>query len=114
IDPDRNYTSQWSEIYQLLSKLERKANVIRKTSETNISITLDLDGTGVTDIDTGLKFFDHMLEQISKHGLIDLTIEAEGDLEVDEHHTIEDVAITLGKAIKDALGKKIGIERYGF
>ena len=92
----------------------RKASQERTTAETNISISVNLDGTGQSDISTGLDFFDHMLEQIAKHGLIDLNISCDGDLEVDEHHTIEDVAITLGKTINDALGNKIGIQRYGF
>ncbi len=92
----------------------RKASQERTTAETDISITVNLDGTGQSDISTGLDFFDHMLEQIAKHGLIDLNISCDGDLEVDEHHTIEDVAITLGKTINDALGNKIGIQRYGF
>ncbi len=92
----------------------RKASNHRKTAETDISIELNLDGSGESDISTGLGFFDHMLEQIAKHGLIDLNIQCKGDLEVDEHHTIEDVAITLGETIKQALGDKIGIQRYGF
>ncbi|NIT59697.1 MAG: imidazoleglycerol-phosphate dehydratase HisB, partial [Aliifodinibius sp.] len=92
----------------------RKASQERTTAETDISIAVNLDGTGQSDISTGLDFFDHMLEQIAKHGLIDLDISCDGDLEVDEHHTIEDVAITLGKTINDALGNKIGIQRYGF
>ena len=104
----------WKEIYEILVDANRTSNIVRETSETNIAVTVNLNGTGVSSIDTGLKFFDHMLEQISKHGLIDLNIKVDGDLEVDEHHTIEDTAITLGKAFKAALGKKIGIERYGF
>ncbi len=92
----------------------RKATQERKTAETDISIAVNLDGTGRSNISTGLNFFDHMLEQIAKHGLIDLDISCTGDLEVDEHHTIEDVAITLGKTINDALDNKIGIQRYGF
>ncbi|WP_445665661.1 imidazoleglycerol-phosphate dehydratase HisB [Fodinibius sp. AD559] len=92
----------------------RKASEERTTAETDISIAVNLDGTGQSDIATGLNFFDHMLEQIAKHGLIDLDLSCDGDLEVDEHHTIEDVAITLGKTINKALGNKIGIQRYGF
>jgi len=92
----------------------RKATQERKTAETDINIAVNLDGTGRSNISTGLNFFDHMLEQIAKHGLIDLDISCTGDLEVDEHHTIEDVAITLGKTINDALDNKIGIQRYGF
>ncbi len=92
----------------------RKATQERTTAETDINIAVNLDGTGRSNISTGLNFFDHMLEQIAKHGLIDLDISCAGDLEVDEHHTIEDVAITLGKTINDALDNKIGIQRYGF
>lgn len=93
---------------------QRTASHNRKTSETDISISLNLDGAGKSNIDTGLGFFDHMLEQIARHGLIDLEIKCKGDLEVDEHHTIEDVAITLGETITKALGKKVGIQRYSF
>lgn len=93
---------------------QRTASHNRKTSETDISISLNLDGTGKSDIDTGLGFFDHMLEQIARHGLIDLEIKCKGDLEIDEHHTIEDVAITLGETITKALGEKVGIQRYSF
>lgn len=114
IDPDEDYTFQWKEIYEILRRESRKAKITRVTSETNILIELDLDGTGKSNIKTGLNFFDHMLDQIARHGLVDLKIITNGDLEIDEHHTIEDTAITLGKAFKQALGKKIGIERYGF
>ena len=93
---------------------ERKVSHTRKTKETDIKITLNLDGKGVSKISTGLAFFDHMLEQIAKHGNIDLEIDAKGDLQIDEHHTIEDVGIALGEAIAKALGDKRGIERYGF
>lgn len=92
----------------------RKASLQRKTAETDIDIVLNLDGRGERDINTGLNFFDHMLEQIAKHGLIDLNISCDGDLEVDEHHTIEDVAIALGQTIRKALENKVGIQRYGF
>lgn len=92
----------------------RKASLQRTTSETDINIELNLDGTGESNISTGLGFFDHMLEQVAKHGLLDLKISCQGDLSVDEHHTIEDVAITLGQVIGKALGEKIGIQRYGF
>ena len=92
----------------------RQVEISRKTSETDIKIALDLDGKGISDIDTGLKFFDHVLSQIPHHSGISLTIRCKGDLEVDEHHTMEDVAIVLGEAIIRALGNKRGIERYGF
>lgn len=107
-------TESWEEIYRLLKSLGRKAAVTRKTSETEITITVDLDGTGKSDISTGLDFFDHMLEQLSRHGMMDLSIQAKGDLNIDEHHTIEDVAITLGETMLMAMGSKKGIERYGF
>ena len=104
----------WEDVYSFLCGRNRCSSIQRKTNETDISIQLNLNGSGKSSIDTGLKFFDHMLEQISKHGLIDLEIITKGDLEVDEHHTIEDTAIALGEAFKKALGNKIGIERYGF
>lgn len=107
-------TTSWQEIYELVSKGSRTANVKRTTKETDIDITVELDGTGQSDISTGISFFDHMLDQIAKHGLLDLKIQVKGDLEVDEHHTIEDTAIALGEAIAEALGNKKGIERYGF
>ncbi len=92
----------------------RIANVRRVTGETDIEVTLNLDGQGKTDISTGLGFLDHMLEQIGRHGGFDLSLHARGDLNVDEHHTMEDVAITLGTALEKALGDKLGLERYGF
>ncbi len=98
----------------LKNGLQRGASYERKTNETDIKISLNLDGTGSSTINTGLKFFDHMLEQIARHGLIDLHISCDGDLEVDEHHTIEDVAIALGETLTKALGDKKGIERYSF
>ena len=107
-------TSNWADIYQLLKSQPRKAKVVRKTSETNIEIEINLDGTGKNNISTGLGFFDHMLEQISRHGNMDLNIKVDGDLHIDEHHTIEDVALALGEAFLKALGSKKGIERYGF
>jgi len=107
-------TENWNEIYQYLREIPRKAKVSRKTNETDIEIEVNLDGSGNSDISTGLHFFDHMLEQISKHGNLDLKIKVKGDLQVDEHHTIEDAGIVLGEAILKALGKKKGIERYGF
>ncbi|ASW76376.1 imidazoleglycerol-phosphate dehydratase [Chryseobacterium piperi] len=107
-------TEQWSEIYQFLKNVPRKAKVSRKTNETDIEIEINLDGQGNSEIATGLHFFDHMLEQISKHGNLDLKIKVNGDLQVDEHHTIEDTGIVFGQAVLKALGKKKGIERYGF
>ena len=107
-------TTQWSEIYQFLKAKPRKATISRTTKETAISITLNLDGSGKNEINTGLGFFDHMLEQIAKHGNMDLYVQVKGDLEIDEHHTIEDVALTLGECFLTALGSKKGIERYGF
>lgn len=90
----------------------REAKVSRKTNETDIEIKINLDGSGNTDINTGIAFFDHMLNSFSKHGSFDLTIKAHGDITVDDHHTVEDVGITLGSAIKKALGDKSGIERF--
>ena len=107
-------TTDWNEIYSFLKRIPRTAKVNRKTSETQILVRLNLDGTGKSNIQTGLGFFDHMLEQIARHGNVDLDIEAKGDLNVDEHHTVEDVAITLGEAFLKALGGKKGIERYSF
>lgn len=107
-------TTEWSEIYSFLRAGERKVSLERNTHETHISIEMDLDGTGTSRIHTGIDFFDHMLDQLSRHGLIDLDIEVTGDLAVDEHHTIEDTAIALGEAFHKALGNKLGVERYGF
>ena len=107
-------TVSWEEIYTFLSSKPRKAKSSRITNETQIEIEINLDGSGKSTIDTGLGFFDHMLEQIAKHGNIDLEIKVNGDLEIDEHHTIEDVAITLGEVFIQALGSKKAIERYGF
>ena len=107
-------TKNWEDIYTFLKAGSRKITHLRKTGETDIKIKLDLDGTGKANIKTGLHFFDHMLEQIARHGNIDLEIIAQGDLHIDEHHTIEDTGITLGEAVGKALGNKSGIERYGF
>ena len=107
-------TNRWSEIAEFLCRTERRAEVVRKTSETDIRIEVDLDGAGESQVDTGLKFFDHMLWQIPHHAGVSLTALCKGDLEVDEHHTMEDVAIALGEAILQALGSKRGIDRYGF
>lgn len=107
-------TNSWKEIYEFLKLEERTATINRKTNETDIFISLNLDGTGNSKIDTGIKFFDHMLDQIARHGQMDLEITVKGDLEVDEHHTIEDTAIALGEVFSKALGNKLGIERYGF
>jgi imidazoleglycerol-phosphate dehydratase/histidinol-phosphatase len=107
-------TDSWKSIYEYLSGLNRFSSFKRKTNETNVEIELDLDGTGKSKINTGLSFFDHMLDQLSRHSLVDLNIKVDGDLNVDEHHTIEDTAIALGESFLSVLGKKIGIERYAF
>lgn len=107
-------TTDWDRIAEFLFAGERTAKIERKTKETDILVQLNLDGTGKTEIDTGLRFFDHMLDQIGRHSGCDLKIHVKGDLEVDEHHTIEDTAIALGEALLKALGDKRGIERYGF
>jgi imidazoleglycerol-phosphate dehydratase len=92
---------------------QRTAEVVRNTNETQIRVALDLDGSGTARLSTGIGFFDHMLDQIARHGLIDLTVEAKGDLHIDGHHTVEDVGITLGQAFARALGDKKGVRRYG-
>ena len=107
-------TNDWQKIYEFLKLEERTASIKRTTNETDIAITLNLDGTGKSNINTGISFFDHMLDQIARHGQMDLDIQVKGDLEVDEHHTIEDTAIALGEVFAKALGNKLGIERYGF
>lgn len=107
-------TIDWNDIYRYLKTGCRTTKVERKTKETEIIVWLNLDGSGKSNINTGLGFFDHMLDQIARHGEMDLTISSKGDLKVDEHHTIEDVALALGEAFVQALGGKKGIERYGF
>jgi imidazoleglycerol-phosphate dehydratase/histidinol-phosphatase len=107
-------SNDWEKIYEFLKLKERVVEISRKTNETDIHIKLNLDGTGKGTISTGLAFFDHMLDQLARHGQMDLDIKVDGDLEVDEHHTIEDTAIALGEAFYKALGNKLGIERYGF
>jgi imidazoleglycerol-phosphate dehydratase/histidinol-phosphatase len=107
-------TDSWKTIYEFLKLEDRTSNISRKTNETDIEIKLNLDGTGKANIDTGIEFFNHMLDQIARHGSLDLEVSVKGDLEVDEHHTIEDTAIALGEVFNKALGNKLGIERYGF
>lgn len=107
-------SNDWNAIYEFLKLKDRFATIERNTNETKIKIAVNLDGTGKSEIDTGIAFFDHMLDQIARHGQMDLTIGVKGDLEVDEHHTIEDTAIALGEVFAKALGNKLGIERYGF
>ncbi|MEO0059951.1 MAG: hypothetical protein RLZZ312_1598 [Bacteroidota bacterium] len=107
-------TTDWQKIYDFLKLKSRTAQIKRKTNETDIFIEINLDGTGKSEISTGIAFFDHMLDQIARHGQVDLQIVVKGDLNVDEHHTIEDTAIALGEVFAKALGNKIGIERYGF
>ncbi len=107
-------TNDWKQIYEFLKLENRTASVYRKTNETEIAITLNLDGTGKSNINTGLAFFDHMLDQLARHGQMNMDIQVKGDLQVDEHHTIEDTAIALGEVFAKALGNKLGIERYGF
>jgi len=107
-------TTYWKEIYEFLKLENRTSEIVRNTNETKIKINLNLDGTGKSSIDTGIPFFNHMLDQIAKHGQMDLKIKVDGDLEVDEHHTIEDTGIALGEAFYQALGNKLGIERYAF
>lgn len=107
-------TNDWGKIYAFLKADARSGGLIRNTNETKIAIQVNLDGTGKSKIHTGIAFFDHMLDQIARHGQLDLTIKVEGDLEVDEHHTIEDTGIALGELFNNVLGNKLGIERYGF
>src|SRR5690606_36389142 len=105
-------TTDWKSIYEFLKLGTRTGEHHRKTNETDIFIQLNLDGSGKSDIDTGLPFFDHMLDQIARHGAIDLTVKTKGDLHIDEHHTIEDTGIALGEIFLKVLGDKRGIERY--
>ena len=107
-------TDDWREIYKISILPPRKAEISRHTNETKIDISLNLDGQGICDVNTGLGFFDHMLDQLGKHGSIDLKVKVDGDLHVDEHHTIEDTGLALGEAVSKALGDKRGIGRYGF
>ncbi|REE81959.1 imidazoleglycerol-phosphate dehydratase [Lutibacter oceani] len=107
-------SNDWQKIYEFLKLENRTAELTRNTNETKIYIKLNLDGTGKSNISTGIAFFDHMLDQIARHGNMDLIIQVNGDLEVDEHHTIEDTMIALGEVFAKALGNKLGIERYGF
>ena len=108
-------SKNWLEISNFLTtKKDRIVELERNTKETKIKLSLNLDGSGEHSIDTGLKFYDHMLDQLAKHSGVDLVLKVDGDLQIDEHHTIEDSAIALGKAFKQALGDKRGIERYGF
>ncbi|MFT4560691.1 MAG: imidazoleglycerol-phosphate dehydratase [Gammaproteobacteria bacterium] len=99
---------------EMASKMSaRTATISRNTNETQISVTVNLDGTGKSDFDTGIPFLDHMMDQIARHGLLDIAVKANGDLEIDAHHTVEDIGITLGQAVHEALGSKLGIRRYG-
>ena len=106
--------SLWKEVYAFLKLAQRQVVYTRKTNETAIDLQLNLDGSGKSNIQTGIAFFDHMLDQLARHGGMDIELTVKGDLEVDEHHTIEDTAIALGEAFAQALGSKLGIERYGF
>ena len=107
-------TIDWKSVYEFLKLEDRCAEITRNTNETKIYIKVNLDGSGKNDISTGLHFFDHMLDQIGRHGAMDLTVKVDGDLEVDEHHTVEDTMIAFGELFHKALGDKLGIERYGF
>lgn len=107
-------TTDWEDIYRFLKQKHRQARVQRTTQETDITVSVNLDGQGTYQNDTGVRFFDHMLDQLGRHARLDLAVTAKGDLDIDAHHTIEDTAITLGQAVRQALGDKRGIERYGF
>ncbi|MFT5580913.1 MAG: imidazoleglycerol-phosphate dehydratase/histidinol-phosphatase, partial [Psychromonas sp.] len=112
---EADFKSQnWKEIYEFLQSQSRRSRLVRNTNETKIEIELNLDGSGKSNIETGIGFFDHMLDQIAKHGKVDLDLKAKGDLFIDEHHTIEDIGLALGSAFKNALGTKKGIARYAF
>ncbi|MEI7511752.1 MAG: bifunctional histidinol-phosphatase/imidazoleglycerol-phosphate dehydratase HisB [Candidatus Peregrinibacteria bacterium] len=113
ICPQKGQGNTWAEITHFILHAPRMATVVRKTKETSVKVTISLDGSGNSDISTGIPFFDHMLEQVARHGNIDLSLHAIGDLIVDSHHTIEDTALTLGEAFKKALGDKRGIARFG-
>ena len=114
LDEDGDYSLTWSGITDALCRNERAATVERNTSETRIRLSVNLDTDGPQNIATGIGFFDHMLAQIARHGGFALTLRCEGDLQIDEHHTVEDVAICLGNALRSALDDKRGIARYGF
>ena len=114
VDPDASYETSWAGIVAALCRGERSAEVERTTRETTIRARVNLDAEGRIDVETGIGFFDHMLEQIAKHGGFSLVLRCDGDLHVDEHHTVEDVAIVMGSALRKALGDKRGIGRYGF
>ncbi|MDH4072323.1 MAG: imidazoleglycerol-phosphate dehydratase HisB, partial [Gammaproteobacteria bacterium] len=114
VDPSGSYEHTWDGIRAALLSSERRARVTRQTKETTIDVRVNLDETAPIDITTGIGFLDHMLEQVAKHGGFSLELRCEGDLDVDQHHTTEDVAICLGQALRDALGDKRGIARYGF
>lgn len=112
---ERDYVaSHWDQIFEIVSKEDRTADVVRVTSETRINVSLNLDGSGKYGISTGIGFFDHMISQLARHSGCDLDVRVEGDLHVDEHHTIEDTALAIGECFNRALGSKAGIERYGF
>lgn len=114
VNQGKNTFSDWNEIFDFIKSSSRKIAHTRNTNETKIAIEMNLDGNGIYHVDTGLNFFNHMVEQLSKHSLIDLDLKVDGDLHIDEHHTIEDTAIALGEAIAKAVGNKKGMERYGF
>ena len=114
LNPSGTFETSWEGIQADLLSTGRQASVTRKTAETDIAVEVQLDTTGPLDVSTGLGFFDHMLEQLAKHGGFRLSLKCAGDLEIDEHHTVEDVSICLGKALREAIGNKHGIGRYGF